>query len=244
MIKKEKKYKNKEFNKSKQFLDYSIKASEWIVNFNHNHPFEVLGPHYMKDKNNVIINAFLPEAKSAEIIPTDASILKTEMKMIDEKGFFQCVYKDISELFDYEISVIYKDGTISGKKDSYSFGVDVTDFDLFLMGEGNHFKSYEKYGAKIKEINGVKGVQFIVWAPNAKSVSVTGNFNFWRAGEYVMDNLNESGNWGLFIPDLNEGDVYKFAIKSRENDFVFLKSDPYAFLFRITSKNGICSCLI
>ena len=238
MAKTEKKSRNKSIEKSKQFKEYTKKAVNWIVDFNHNHPFEVLGPHFMKDEKVVIINAFLPGALKAEIIPEDNVTENLEMKILNDKGFFQCVYKNVEKLFKYKINITYSDGTKYLKNDPFSFDVDVTDFDLFLMGEGNHFKSYEKYGAKLKEINGVKGVQFMVWAPNAKSVSVTGNFNFWRTGEYVMENLNDSGNWGLFIPGLKEGDVYKFSIKSRDNVSVFMKSDPYAFQSELRPKTA------
>ena len=229
MKKKEKKFKHKNIQKSKQFKDYTLKASDWIVNFNHNHPFEVMGPHFMKDKNEVIINTFLPGTLSAEIIPSEGNFKNCEMKLINKLGFYQCIYSDTDEIFSYKIKATYNDGTTILKDDPYNFEIDLSDFDLFLMGEGNHFKSYEKYGAMLKEINGVKGTLFIVWAQNAKSVSVVGNFNYWRTGEYAMDNLNESGNWGLFVPGLKEGEVYKYAIKSREKDFVYMKSDPYAF---------------
>jgi len=150
MAKTEKKSMNKSIEKSKQFKDYTKKAVNWIVDFNHNHPFEVLGPHYMKDEKVVIINAFLPGALKAEIIPEDNVTENLEMKILNDKGFFQCVYKNVEKLFKYKINITYSDGTKYLKNDQFSFDVDVTDFDLFLMGEGNHFKSYEKYVAKLK----------------------------------------------------------------------------------------------
>ncbi len=106
---------------------------------------------------------------------------------------------------------------------------DITDFDLYLLGEGNHFESYEKFGAKLRTRNGVDGVQFAVWAPNAKSVSVVGNFNEWNPESNYMDNLNSSGIWATFIPELKEGELYKYAIKSHDHDYISFKTDPYAF---------------
>ena len=105
----------------------------------------------------------------------------------------------------------------------------ITDFDLYLLGEGNLFESYEKFGAKQIEIDGVKGVQFAVWAPNAKEVSVVGDFNGWNPASDFMENVRNSGVWALFIPGLKTGDLYKYAIKSHHSDWISYKTDPYAF---------------
>jgi 1,4-alpha-glucan branching enzyme len=105
----------------------------------------------------------------------------------------------------------------------------ISDFDLYLLSEGNHFRIYDKLGAKLKEINGVEGVLFSVWAPNAKGVSVTGNFNSWDIISHPMEKIKNSGVWVLFIPGLKEGEVYKYAIKSKNTDKVNLKADPFAF---------------
>ena len=215
MVKKEKKSKDFNLRKKKDFIEYSHKAAEWIVNFNHNRPFEVLGPHYFAESEEVIINCFLPDAKKAVIIPDDIDKPVVEMELINKGGFYQTVLKNENDAFKYKIRAEYKGDKKNIFEDPYFFDIDITDFDLYLMGEGNHFKSYEKYGAKVKEINGVQGVQFMVWAPNCKSVSVVGNFNFWKTGIHQMENINNSGNWGLFIPGLKEGEVYKFALKSR-----------------------------
>jgi len=106
---------------------------------------------------------------------------------------------------------------------------DITDFDLYLLGEGNHFESYEKFGAKLLTIDGLSGVQFAVWAPNAREVSVVGDFNRWNPHSDIMENVKGSGVWALFIPGIKEGDLYKYAIKSFDNDWISYKTDPYAF---------------
>ena len=105
----------------------------------------------------------------------------------------------------------------------------ISDFDLYLLAQGNHFEIYEKLGAKVKTINGITGVRFAVWAPNAKSVSVTGNFNFWDTTSHTMENVMNSGVWALFIPGLKEGEVYKYAIRVQDGDYIQLKADPFAF---------------
>ncbi len=114
----------------------------------------------------------------------------------------------------------------------------ITDFDLYLLGEGNHFESYEKFGSKLVELNGVRGVQFVVWAPNAKEVSVVGDFNSWNPEIDKMENVNNSGVWVKFIPNLNEGTLYKFAIKSYDNDWISYKTDPYAFYTELRPKTA------
>ncbi|MEP7145600.1 MAG: 1,4-alpha-glucan branching protein GlgB [bacterium] len=113
----------------------------------------------------------------------------------------------------------------------------LSDLDLHLLGEGNHFKSYEKLGAKIKTVKKKKGVSFTVWAPNAKSVSVAGEFNDWKPGENKMHEIEHSGYWNLFIPDIQEGALYKYAVKSKSGELV-LKSDPYAFKTELRPGNA------
>ena len=104
----------------------------------------------------------------------------------------------------------------------------ITDFDLYLIAEGNHFKSYEKLGARVMDLQGVKGVYFALWAPNAKSISVVGNFNNWQPNAHPMIHLKSSGVWELFVPGLKTGEIYKYAIMTTDNQ-LHLKADPYAF---------------
>ena len=120
------------------------------------------------------------------------------------------------------------------KKNSESI---LTDLDIHLLGEGKHFKSYEKLGAHLKTVKKKKGVLFTVWAPNAKSVSVTGEFNNWKAGEDKMSRINHSGYWSLFIPGLKEGELYKYAVKYKKEEAIF-KSDPFAFKTELRPGNA------
>ena len=105
----------------------------------------------------------------------------------------------------------------------------MTDFDLHLLGEGTHYRNYERLGAHLREHEGFRGVHFAVWAPNAKRVSVTGNFNHWDGRRHPLRNVGATGIWEIFIPDLSQGEVYKFEIKSRINGYLVQKSDPYGF---------------
>lgn len=104
----------------------------------------------------------------------------------------------------------------------------LTDFDLYLFNEGRHHKIYEKLGAHLTTVNGVKGAYFAVWAPCAERVSVVGNFNQWDGSMHHMRPLGSSGVWEIFIPNVSQGDLYKYEIRSSSGK-VFLKADPYAF---------------
>ncbi|HMJ26222.1 MAG TPA: 1,4-alpha-glucan branching protein GlgB, partial [Pyrinomonadaceae bacterium] len=107
----------------------------------------------------------------------------------------------------------------------------LSDLDLHLFGEGKHENIYEKLGAHVLNLDGTSGVAFAVWAPNAKSVSVVGNFNDWNGANHQMHSLGTSGVWQLFIPDLKEGELYKYEIKSGRQ--TFLKADPYALMMEV-----------
>lgn len=198
-----------------------------IIHFDHDKPFEVLGPHL--EEKRVVIRAFLPRAGEAWVSPNGSDGVREKMTQIRSEGFFEAVFQNEEALFPYRIGFKDTDGYVSESEDPYSFSTEITDYDLYLISEGNHFKSYEKFGAHLKTFHEVPGVHFSVWAPNAKSVSVVGNFNHWKVGSHPMTRIGNSGLWGLFIPRLSEGEVYKYAIKSFEDHHVRLKTDPYAF---------------
>ncbi len=114
----------------------------------------------------------------------------------------------------------------------------ITAFDLYLFGEGNHLRIFEKLGSHIIERNGLSGVHFAVWAPNAEEVSVIGSFNDWDPARSRMQCLDSSGIWTTFIPDIGKGAQYKYHIRSRINGFVRVKSDPYGFFFEERPKTA------
>src|SRR5205823_2569556 len=114
----------------------------------------------------------------------------------------------------------------------------LTDFDLHLLSQGSHYRSYEKMGAHLATRDGKSGITFAVWAPNAERVSVVGDFNGWGAGEHPMQLQGTSGVWTSFVPDLAAGALYKYAITSREKGYRVEKADPYAFAAEVTPRTA------
>jgi len=109
----------------------------------------------------------------------------------------------------------------------------LSDFDLYLMSEGKHYQSYEKLGAHLREADGVRGVQFAVWAPNARQVSVIGDFNEWQPGANPLTLHQEAGVWEGFFPGIETGALYKYHVVSRYGDYKADKADPYGFAAEI-----------
>lgn len=208
-----------------------------IVDGVHGDPFSVLGMHVVGegDEKGLEVRAFLPEAAEAWVI-NERTKKAYAMEKVHKKGFYSVHIT--GETFSYRIGIESSEGEISEIVDPYSFGQVFTDYDLYLIGEGSHYKKYEKLGAHVTEIGGVKGVHFAVWAPNAKSVSVIGDFNGWDNRRHPMRLLVESGIWEIFLPGLGEGELYKFDIKSRYHGYHAVKADPYGFYFEMRPKSA------
>jgi 1,4-alpha-glucan branching enzyme len=137
----------------------------------------------------------------------------------------------------YQYRIVAMNGHERFVHDPYFFLPQMGELDLHLFGQGDHHKIYEKLGAHPMEVNGVKGVYFAVWAPNARNVSVIGNFNVWHGGKHQMRVLGSSGVWELFIPDIGVGEVYKYEVKDKYGN-IFEKSDPYGFQFEVRPNTG------
>jgi 1,4-alpha-glucan branching enzyme len=114
----------------------------------------------------------------------------------------------------------------------------ITDFDAHLFSKGTFYKIYEKFGAQITAENGIDGTRFTCWAPNANSISVIGEFNGWNDNANYMTKIHESGIWSVFIPNVKQGDTYKFSIKSNADDILRRKIDPFAFRSELRPKNA------
>ena len=205
-----------------------------ILHAEHPDPFHVLGPHLVeKDgKPHVAIRAFLPHAVSANVVFPGGRIPAT-MSCIHREGIYEALLPDTSLPAAYEFAVTFEDGAQEYVEDPYRFPPILSEFDLHLLGEGTHYQKYEKFGAHVRTIEGVRGVSFAVWAPNALRVSVVGDFNHWDGRMHPMRLRGASGCWELFIPGLGEGAIYKYEIRSRLGPIPFLKSDPYGFFAEV-----------
>ncbi len=219
---------------SEQLL-YRIQA---VCQFESADPKAVLGLHRSSDNSGQIINAFIPKAKSCTVILADGQELAPSEIL---PGFFQLELptKLNVQANDYKIRYqLEGDERIFTRHDPYSFGSIIGDLDKHLFGEGNHLKIYEKLGAQLCEIDGIQGVHFATWAPNAKAVSVTADFNHWDQAAHPMQRLGESGLWALFIPNLQAGEVYKYAIRAHDGERVLIKTDPYGFQSELRPKTA------
>ena len=217
----------------------SIYEMNLIVNCEHKDPHTVLGMHEVlhDDREVVAVRAFLPGAKELYVIDKNDENGVYKADRIHEDGFFFFLIEDRHKWFDYKFRIVYWDGNENITADAYSFPPTVSDYDKYLFGAGNHYEIYNKLGANICEINGTEGVSFAVWAPNAKSVSVIGSFNYWDGRSAQMRMLGNSGIWEIFIPGAAEFDRYKFRIKDRNNN-VTDKSDPYGFYMEKRPQNA------
>jgi 1,4-alpha-glucan branching enzyme len=219
------------------------KDMDLIINSSHWDPFVVLGAHPLKlgKKNATAFRTFQPDAKEVYVVDKNKPTKKTKsndgggpnaeypMNKIHDAGFFEVIIEDAPANFVYQFKKITLDDNTVVFDDPYCFLPILTEFDLHLIGEGTHYKKYEKLGAHLMEINKVQGVFFAVWAPNALRVSVVGDFNQWDGRRHQMRVRGTTGVWELFIPGLDEGTIYKFEVKSKHHGYVGLKSDPYAF---------------
>lgn len=197
---------------------------ESIVYSDNCEPGKVLGAH-LTDKG-ILIQAFFPDATDVCVVYGKTKKVQ-KMEKADEAGFFATLIKG-KRVPDYHYTVEYETGDKVTVFDPYSFEPTISEQDLLLFDKGIHYTIYEKLGAHEIELNGVKGVSFAVWAPNAVRVSVVGNFNFWDGRRHAMNQLGDSGVHQLFIPGVKAGDIYKYEIKIK-GDLTMLKSDPYAF---------------
>jgi 1,4-alpha-glucan branching enzyme len=194
-----------------------------LLAFEHHDPHSILGAH--PDGNRVIVRVFRPDASSINlIISGDAP---RPMRKRDLAGLFEIAVEGRVSLFPYQLEIHFPDGESLTTYDPYSFMPTLGDLDLHLWGEQKDDRAYDKLGAHIREMSGIRGVSFAVWAPNARGVSVVGDFNRWDGRVHMMRTLGSSGVWELFIPGVGAGANYKYEIRTRDGNLL-LKSDPFA----------------
>ena len=196
-----------------------------ILEGRHSDPFQYLGPH--SENGRTAVRAFLPEAQKVDAVAPNGEA--AALTRIHGDGLFTGFLPNGST--SYMLRARFGDRVVD-LDDPYRFPPVLTDYDLYLLGEGTHQKLYEKLGAHPMVLEGVPGVAFVVLAPNAQRVSVVGDFNYWNPRRHPM-RVRGLGYWELFIPHATSGDHYKFDIFSRQGEQLPLKSDPLAFAAEI-----------
>ncbi|HKJ08589.1 MAG TPA: 1,4-alpha-glucan branching protein GlgB, partial [Gammaproteobacteria bacterium] len=191
-----------------------------IIQARHHDPFAVLGRHRVGDRLH--LRAYVPSA--TEVTVADGEL---PMHRVADSDLFE--WQGAADAVPDHYRLIWRDTEHREHlaHDPYTFAPQLSDFDLHLFSEGRHWHAYRFLGAHLHEADGIAGVLFAVWAPNAERVSVVGDFNAWDGRRHPMRVRGGSGVWELFVPDLAPGALYKFEIRNRDTGAVLLKSDPY-----------------
>ncbi len=203
-----------------------------VVLFNLQHPRSILGPRSRNGKTEII--AYLPLAVNARVVSGNK---RHRMEELRDKIYRASIQGTLAG-GDYEIEFEDESGYTHRRHDPYAFESTISDDDLYLFKRGELHYSYRTLGAHTLDRDGIHGTVFRVWAPNARGVSVVGNFNHWTVGCNPMENVQESGIWELFIPDIGGGELYKFAVKSATDGQILMKVDPYAFRMELRPHNA------
>jgi 1,4-alpha-glucan branching enzyme len=221
-------------------LDTQIDA---LVAGRHADPFALLGPQPVETASGRrwVIRFFHPGIAAAGVL-LSGSQTAIEAKKIRPEGLFEATlpesHKDRPDPANYRILFRTDGGESFERYDTYAFPFLLSEFDLYLMGEGRHYDTYEKLGAHVQTLATVRGVNFAVWAPSAQRVSVVGDFNHWDGRANPMRARGSSGVWELFLPELDEGAVYKYEIIGPQGQLLPLKADPYGFRAELRPNTG------
>jgi len=204
-----------------------------ILRARHDDPYSVLGPHYQQALDALALRALIPAAEQLYAMVVERPGMLYAMARIHKDGLFEAVIPELRAGTQYRIQVVEQGGRNYDLIDPYAFSsFYFSEFDQHLFAQGNHYEIFQRLGAHPRVVDSVAGVSFAVWAPNAEGVSVVGPFNQWDGRRHQMKLHGLSGAWETFIPELGEGDLYKYEIRARNGD-TFLKSDPYAFLTEV-----------
>src|SRR5215475_654916 len=201
-----------------------------VVGGFHSNPFEYLGPHVENDQR--IVRVFMPTAERIAVI--DDRGHESDLPLVHEAGLFAGPANSTVER--YRLRAKFGSDLVE-LEDAYRFPPILSDFDLYLLGEGTHLRLYEKLGAHPLVLDGVAGIGFAVFAPNARRVSVVGDFNYWDGRRHAM-RVRGNGYWEIFVPGARVGDKYKYEIVGPDGHLLLLKSDPLAFAAELRPQTG------
>lgn len=200
----------------------SIDAAR-LIEARHHDPYALLGPH--RNDGGWVIRVFRPQASAVEL---DTPERPSEFRRVDPAGLFEW-RGAVLPAHPYRLWVD-EGGCKRLVHDPYAFPIAPSADDLYLFAQGRLLEAYRLLGAHRHAQDGVTGIRFAVWAPNAERVSVVGDFNGWDGRMHPMRVHDGSGVWMVFIPDLEPGLLYKFELRNRDTGAVFVKTDPYARL--------------
>jgi 1,4-alpha-glucan branching enzyme len=199
------------------------RALDALVAGRHTDPHAVLGPRPVSE--GLRVRVLRPEAREVEVIVDGAA--PVPLRREHAGGVFSGVVPRLRHVAPYRVRARYATGAVWETRDPYAFWPTWGPLDLHLVGEGRHERLWERLGAQVTEVDGVRGVAFAVWAPTAERVSVVGDFNAWDGRTHPMRRLGSGGIWELFVPDLGPGDRYKFEVRTYAG-LIVQKADPFA----------------
>lgn len=209
-----------------------------LVRLEHHQPHQLLGMHPLGGGAGLVVRALIPGAKRVDIAPVhEAKKPTVRLKKVHPCGLFEGVITTVSQVYAYDLAITDAQGQVRRQRDPYSFLPTVGEVDLFLFNQGNARNIYEKLGSHHQLIDGVAGTSFAVWAPNARRVSVVGEFNQWDGHCHMMRSIGTSGVWEIFIPGVMPGALYKFEVLNSHGALV-VKTDPHGVYFEKAPKNA------
>lgn len=197
-------------------------------------PHMLLGMH--DTGHGIVVRALVQDAKSCSVLDTSSGKIYP-MERLDDAGLFEVLLTKNKSFFPYQFRIEDYNGEVREIHDPYRFLPTLSTYDAYLFNEGKNHWIHHHLGAHPKTVQGIEGVSFAVWAPNAQRVSVVGDFNRWDGRYHVLRPLGSSGIWEIFIPGLESGELYKYEIWDA-NGHVVLKSDPYANAYESPPNNA------
>jgi len=209
-----------------------------IVKGEHPDPHSILGNHKVRldGKDSIVIRVFIPGAATASVIVESEITTKFPMTKVHSDGLFEIILKDLSDFFPYRLEV-QTNHEVHLQEDPYRYLPPMSEFDLGDIKEGRYRQVYQTLGAHRQKCGGVEGFSFALWAPNARQVSLIGDFNGWDYRVHPMRRMGSSGIWEIFIPGISVGTLYKYEILGFFGKRV-QKTDPFAFAMEFRPKTA------
>ncbi|MEM9411186.1 MAG: 1,4-alpha-glucan branching protein GlgB [Planctomycetota bacterium] len=221
-------------------IGFNSEAFNAIIHGHAEDPKHLLGPSPVDSNGGQLrlVRSFMPTANKAWIVSPDGKHQQPMVK-VHQEGLFQVICDNNifrADSGEYQIRYNTAHNQIT-THDPYAFDPMLSDLDLYLFGEGNHKRIYNHLGAQLRVIDGVQGVNFAVWAPNAKGVALVGSFNDWDSRQHVMQKRIPSGVWEIFVPGIGAGQQYKYRI-TEESGHQIDKCDPYGFYAEVPPRTA------